>query len=152
MKWSFLVLILIIGMKTVSSSSLCNSGDENCLLEKNINVTTKNLQKNLNNQALEICSIDPLTGYDRSGFCTFYPEDVGRHLVCAEVNKEFLEYTKSQGNDLSTPNPRYGFRGLVPGDRWCLCSSRVIEANRNGMNLKIIKEATHEKAWGEGIK
>ena len=88
-----------------------------------------------------------MTGYSRSGFCEFFPSDRGRHLVCAAVTKDFLTYTAAHGNDLSTPNPRYGFKGLSPGDQWCLCSSRVKQAINAGIRLRVIKEATHAKAW-----
>ena len=84
-----------------------------------------------------------MTGYTRSGYCDYSPSDRGQHFVCAEVSAEFLSYTKKMGNDLSTPNPRYGFKGLVPGDRWCLCVSRVIEANKSGIPLKVIRESSH---------
>ena len=130
------------------SSEICRQtgGEKNCLLDKgtkNISVTQQNLLGN----SLKPCSFDPITGFTRSGYCEFTPSDRGRHLVCASVTKSFLEYTASQGNDLSTPNPRYGFKGLRPGDRWCLCSSRVKEAIEAGIDLAVIKDATHAKAW-----
>lgn len=117
------------------------------MLESTSDEKSDSMQKNINGKKLEICSTDPLTGYTRSGFCEYLPSDRGRHLVCAEVSEEFLRYTKSRGNDLSTPNLRYGFKGLRPGDRWCLCSSRFLEAQKSGINIKMIEAATNEQAW-----
>ena len=82
---------------------------------------------------LTICGTDPVTGYYRDGVCNTCKEDFGSHTVCVEVTKEFLDYSKSQGNDLSTPMPMYGFPGLYPGDSWCLCASRWLEAEKSGM-------------------
>jgi len=129
-------------------SDQCTSS-KNCLLEKKIETLplSPSIQKNLNGGRLEPCSFDPMTGFTRSGYCEFLPNDRGRHLVCAEVSQDFLSYTKKQGNDLRSANLRYGFKGLVPGDRWCLCSSRVQEAMRAGIELTIINEATNAKAW-----
>lgn len=92
------------------------------------------------------CSIDPLTGFYRDGCCNTGPEDLGRHVVCAEMTEEFLEFSRSVGNDLSTPMPMFGFEGLEPGDRWCLCASRWLEAHRAGMAPKVILASTHEAA------
>ncbi|MCJ8277282.1 MAG: DUF2237 domain-containing protein [Bdellovibrionales bacterium] len=91
-----------------------------------------------------LCSRSPLTGFTLTGFCETGPEDHGRHTVCAEMTTEFLNFTKSQGNDLSTPNPRYGFVGLKPGDRWCLCAARWDEALKLGKAPPVITEATEE--------
>jgi len=77
---------------------------------------------------LEPCSLDPMTGFYRTGCCDTGPQDRGRHLICAQVTQAFLEFTQAQGNDLSTPAPHYDFPGLKPGDRWCLCVSRWQEA------------------------
>jgi uncharacterized protein len=77
---------------------------------------------------LESCSLDPLTGYYRTGCCESHGDDPGVHVVCAVMTEEFLAYSKSVGNDLSTPMPQYGFAGLVPGDQWCLCAPRWQEA------------------------
>ena len=104
---------------------------------------------NLLGKKLQDCSTSPMTGYSRSGSCDYYQGDSGRHLVCAQVTKEFLDYTKSKGNDLSTPSPRYGFQGLKPGDRWCLCSARYLEAKNAGIPLKMIKSATNAKAFSD---
>ncbi|MCS6995810.1 MAG: DUF2237 domain-containing protein [Casimicrobiaceae bacterium] len=92
------------------------------------------------------CSCDPLTGFTRSGYCETGPEDVGSHTVCAIMTAEFLAFTRSRGNDLSTPQPLYMFPGLRPGDRWCLCALRWLEAYRAGVAPPVVLEATHEKA------
>ena len=101
----------------------------------------KSKQKNMNKKTLKICSKKPLTGYNRSGYCETDMFDMGSHLVCAKMNKEFLKYTKSKGNDLSTPSS--SFPGLKPGDKWCLCQDRWNEAFNNGIKIKVIKNATN---------
>ena len=103
-------------------------------------------QKNVLGTALEPCSLDPLTGFFRTGACETSSEDQGCHAVCAEVTEEFLEFSKSAGNDLSTPAPQFGFPGLNPGDRWCLCLSRWKEALDAGKAPPIHLKATHEIA------
>mmetsp|Transcript_7534 Transcript_7534/g.13625 ORF Transcript_7534/g.13625 Transcript_7534/m.13625 type:complete len:175 (+) Transcript_7534:2307-2831(+) len=100
--------------------------------------------KNVLGGPLELCSKSPLTGWYRDGFCNTDQNDSGQHCVCAMVTSEFLEFTKSRGNDLSTPNPY--FPGLKPGDRWCLCSARWLEAAKAGRAPIPILEATHENA------
>lgn len=95
---------------------------------------------------LKSCSIDPLTGYFRNGCCETGPSDRGRHIVCAVMTNEFLEYTKSQGNDLSTPMPHFNFPGLKAGDQWCLCLERWREAHKAGMAPKVVLAATHQIA------
>jgi uncharacterized protein (DUF2237 family) len=92
------------------------------------------------------CSFDPLTGYTRSGCCETGPDDVGGHTVCARVTDAFLRFSASRGNDLSTPQPAARFRGLAPGDRWCLCATRWLEAYDAGVAPPVILEATHERA------
>ena len=92
------------------------------------------------------CSHDPLTGYFRDGCCNTDASDRGSHVVCAVVTDEFLEYSKSRGNDLSTPRPEYRFPGLKDGDRWCLCALRWREALSEGIAPEIVLECTHEKA------
>lgn len=92
---------------------------------------------------LEECSRDPITGFYRDGCCNTGGEDVGLHLVCAEMTAEFLEFSKSRGNDLSTPNPLYQFQGLKPGDHWCLCALRWKEAFEAGMAPRVNLAATH---------
>lgn len=92
------------------------------------------------------CSFDPLTGYFRDGCCNTDASDRGSHVVCAVVTDEFLEYSKSRGNDLSTPRPEYRFPGLKDGDRWCLCALRWREALSEGIAPDVVLECTHERA------
>ena len=96
--------------------------------------------------ALVPCSYDPLTGYYRDGCCNTAEDDSGSHVVCVKVTAEFLAYSASRGNDLSTPRPEYRFRGLKPGDRWCLCALRWREALVAGMAPLVVLESTHERA------
>jgi uncharacterized protein (DUF2237 family) len=95
---------------------------------------------------LEICAARPVTGFFRNGCCDTGPEDVGSHTVCAVMSDEFLAFSKARGNDLSTPAPQYGFPGLQPGDRWCLCAPRWQEALAAGHAPRIVLRATHEGA------
>ncbi|CAH0259397.1 DUF2237 family protein [Roseomonas sp. CECT 9278] len=92
------------------------------------------------------CSVAPLTGFFRDGCCNTGPHDHGLHVVCAEMTAEFLAFSQAAGNDLSTPRPDYGFAGLKPGDRWCLCAARWEEARQAGAAPKVLLEATHEAA------
>lgn len=92
---------------------------------------------------LEICSESPLTGFFRNGCCDTGPDDRGVHTVCAQVTAEFLAFSRARGNDLSTPMPKYGFSGLKPGDRWCLCATRWKEAFDAGVAPPVILSATH---------
>ncbi len=94
---------------------------------------------------LQPCSLVPRTGFFRNGCCETGPEDLGLHTVCAVMTAEFLAFSRSVGNDLSTPVPEYGFPGLKPGDRWCLCAPRWKEALDAGMAPKVVLEATHEE-------
>ena len=91
------------------------------------------------------CSNAPMTGFFRNGCCETGPEDVGLHTVCAVMTAEFLAYSQSVGNDLTTPMPEYGFPGLKPGDRWCLCAPRWKEALDAGCAPQVVLEATHEE-------
>jgi uncharacterized protein (DUF2237 family) len=93
---------------------------------------------------LQDCSTDPLTGYFRDGCCRTVAEDAGEHTLCARVTAEFLEFSRSRGNDLITPRPEWGFPGLRPGDQWCLCASRWKEALLAGCAPPVQLEATHE--------
>ncbi|WP_397447732.1 DUF2237 family protein [Polaribacter sp. R77954] len=104
------------------------------------------MELNVLNTPLLSCCNDPLTGYFRDGFCRTINEDFGTHTVCAIVTKEFLTYSASRGNDLMTPIPHYNFPGLKPGDKWCLCISRWLEAEKVGKAPYIILEATHIKS------
>ncbi len=101
--------------------------------------------KNVLGLALVPCSLEPLTGWYRDGCCNTDAADRGLHTVCAEVTAEFLAFSKSAGNDLSTPRPEFGFPGLNPGDRWCLCAGRWEEARIAGFAPEVVLEATHEK-------
>ena len=92
------------------------------------------------------CGRDPMTGFYRDGHCATGPEDRGRHVVCAVVTAEFLAFSARRGNDLSTPRPEWGFPGLHPGDRWCLCVLRWAEALRAGVAPRVVLEATNAKA------
>ena len=87
-----------------------------------------------------------MTGFYRDGFCQTGPQDTGSHTVCAQVTAEFLSFSKKIGNDLSTPRPEYGFPGLKPGDKWCVCVSRWEEAFMAGVAPPIVLESTHERA------
>ncbi|CAN5757031.1 DUF2237 family protein [soil metagenome] len=102
------------------------------------------MSSNVFGTELEPCSQDPLTGFYRDGCCETGPEDLGVHTVCAIMTEEFLEFSKERGNDLSTSRPEYGFRGLEPGDRWCLCAARWKEAWEAGMAPQVVLTATHE--------
>jgi len=100
--------------------------------------------KNVFGESLLTCSTDPLTGFYRDGCCETGPDDLGTHTVCAQVTEAFLEFTKGRGNDLGTPIPAYNFPGLKPGDFWCLCASRWVEAYEAGVAPPVKLEATHE--------
>jgi len=104
------------------------------------------MQRNVLGEPIIPCCLDPLTGYARNGYCEVPPEDHGKHAVCAVMTEEFLEFTRGCGNDLSTPMPEWGFPGLKPGDRWCLCASRWQEAFLVGKAPSVVLEATHEAA------
>ncbi|HQS19315.1 DUF2237 domain-containing protein [Reyranella sp.] len=93
--------------------------------------------------ALEPCSTQPVTGFYRDGCCNTGAEDIGLHTICVVLTTEFLVFSKSRGNDLSTPMPQYGFPGLKPGDRWCLCASRWKEAFEADVAPQVVLEATH---------
>jgi uncharacterized protein len=102
--------------------------------------------KNVLGEPLEICGTAPMTGFYRTGTCETGPQDMGTHVICAQVTKEFLTFTASRGNDLKTPAPVHGFPGLKPGDRWCLCANRWREALEAGMAPPVILGGTHEAA------
>ena len=102
--------------------------------------------KNVLGTPLETCSTDPLTGFTREGNCKVTDYDIGVHAVCIIATEEFLEFSKEVGNDLSTPNPMFGFEGIRPGDRWCLCAPRWKQALDHGMAPLVDLMATHESA------
>jgi uncharacterized protein (DUF2237 family) len=101
-------------------------------------------QKNVLGQPLETCSSNPLTGFYRDGCCNTGPDDLGVHTVCCLVTADFLATSKRLGNDLSTPMPQYGFPGLNPGDRWCVCAARWLQVKEAGSPCPVVLEATHE--------
>jgi uncharacterized protein len=101
---------------------------------------------NVLGSALNDCSIQPMTGFFRDGCCNTSPEDVGSHTVCVVMTSEFLAFSKARGNDLSTPMPEFGFPGLKPGDRWCLCAPRWQEALDAGHPPRVVLRATHQGA------
>jgi uncharacterized protein (DUF2237 family) len=102
--------------------------------------------RNVLGKPLEICCTSPMTGFYRDGACKTGAGDFGAHVICAQVTEEFLAFTKSRGNDLSTPVPMYNFPGLKSGDRWCLCASRWKEALDAGVAPPVILSATHASA------
>ena len=102
-------------------------------------------QKNVLGGELKSCSEQPMTGFFRDGCCNTGPHDTGAHTVCAELTAEFLQFSKDAGNDLSTPRPEFEFPGLNPGDRWCLCAARWVEAFEAGAAPRVVLEATHER-------
>jgi uncharacterized protein (DUF2237 family) len=104
---------------------------------------------NVYGEPLAPCSTDPETGFLRDGHCRHLRRDPGRHEVCAAVTREFLEYSKAQGNDLITPRPELGFPGLDPGDRWCLCLPRWLEAREAGRAPPVVLAATNEAVLEE---
>ena len=101
---------------------------------------------NVFGEKLEICGVDPITGFYRDGACNTCKDDFGSHTVCIETSQEFLEYSKSKGNDLSTPMPAFNFKGLEPGDSWCVCAGRWLEAEKNGMAPRLHLQRTHIRA------
>lgn len=102
--------------------------------------------RNVLGELLIACSTRPMTGFFRNGCCDTAPEDVGSHTVCVVLTDEFLQFSKSRGNDLSTPLPDYGFPGLKAGERWCLCAPRWAEALEAGKAPRVVLRATHEGA------
>ena len=102
--------------------------------------------KNVLGTQLTPCCKFPMTGFYRDGYCRTGAEDIGRHTLCMQVTKEFLEFSKEAGNDLSTPHPELDFPGLIPGDQWCLCAARWQEAFEAGAAPQVVLSATHESA------
>ena len=103
------------------------------------------MARNVLGEDLETCGCDPMTGFYRNGCCDTGGEDLGVHTVCAVVTVEFLRFSAEVGNDLSTPRPEFGFAGLQPGDRWCLCASRWAEAHAAGVAPPVVLAATHAR-------
>ncbi len=102
--------------------------------------------KNVLGQPLVACGRDPMTGFFRDGCCNTGPDDLGVHTVCCIVNEEFLAASRRFGNDLISPMPQYGFPGLKPGDRWCVCAARWLQAVEAGAPCPVVLEATHENS------
>ncbi|MEW6118928.1 MAG: DUF2237 domain-containing protein [Pseudomonadota bacterium] len=102
--------------------------------------------RNILGTPLQTCSLAPRTGFLRDGLCHTGPHDLGSHTVCAVMTEAFLTYSREQGNDLSTPAPEFDFPGLKPGDRWCVCAMRWLEAAEAGVAPPVVLEATHERA------
>lgn len=105
-----------------------------------------NPQVNVFGEPLMTCCTRPITGWYRSGCCETDVDDLGSHTVCVAVTAEFLAFSQRQGNDLSTPQPESGFPGLQPGDRWCLCAARWLEAHQAGSAPRVYLRATHRRA------
>jgi uncharacterized protein (DUF2237 family) len=103
-------------------------------------------ERNVLGEPLEPCSTDPVTGFFRNGACMAGPDDVGRHLICCEMTDAFLAFSKTRGNDLTTPRPEHAFPGLKPGDRWCVVALRWVEAQKSGMAPRVALLSTHEGA------
>ena len=103
-------------------------------------------QRNVLGESLEVCSLEPLTGFYRDGYCNTGPEDVGSHTVCAVVTADFLAHQALIGNDLSTPMPQYGFPGLQPGDQWGVCAGRWLQSFEAGVAAPVVLRATNEAA------
>ncbi|MSO27965.1 MAG: DUF2237 domain-containing protein [Candidatus Nanopelagicales bacterium] len=103
-------------------------------------------QRNVLGSDLEICSLEPLTGFYRDGFCNTGPDDLGSHTVCVVVTAEFLAHQEAIGNDLSTPIPQYGFPGLTAGDRWAVCAGRWLQSYSAGVSSPVLLRATNEQA------
>ncbi len=103
-------------------------------------------RRNVLGGRLEPCSMEPKTGFFRTGCCDTGPDDGGLHVICTQMTAAFLAYSKAHGNDLSTPRPEYGFAGLKPGDRWCVCAARWKEAFDAGIAAPVFLAATHEAA------
>ena len=101
---------------------------------------------NVLDEPLEVCGENPLTGFYRDGLCNTCQEDVGSHTVCIKDSRDFLDYSRLKGNDLSTPMPEYDFAGLKGGDAWCLCAARWLEAHENNMAPRVYLMRTHKKA------
>ncbi|MGH3734993.1 MAG: DUF2237 family protein [Micromonosporaceae bacterium] len=102
--------------------------------------------RNVLGEELQPCGTDPVTGFYRDGCCNTGPEDFGSHTVCAVATRDFLAQQREVGNDLSTPRPEYGFAGLRPGDRWCVCAARWLQAYQDGVAAPVVLASTHANA------
>jgi uncharacterized protein len=148
MKNILLIIACIINFTNCTNAQQKNKPKQNCIIAKNktTEIPMDNTQKNVLGTDLQLASIDPVTGYFRTGYCNTDANDRGLHVVASVVTKEFLEYSKSQGNDLMKPYPPSNFPGLVPGNVWCLCVLRWKEALDAGVAPPVILEATNIKA------
>jgi uncharacterized protein (DUF2237 family) len=122
------------------------SGPEGIMPRDNAGGGGRRPSRNVLGEKLEGCSFEPATGFFRNGCCDTSPEDVGSHTVCVVMTAEFLAFSKAAGNDLSTPMPAFGFPGLKPGNRWCLCAPRWHEALQAGKAPRVVLRSTHEGA------
>ena len=119
------------------------SSPAGCCIGGRLTATLADVAKNVLGGELETCSVAPVTGWLRDGCCNTGTGDLGVHTVCAVMTDEFLDFSRSVGNDLSTPRPEFGFEGLTAGDRWCVCASRWTEALDAGLAPPVVLEATH---------
>ncbi len=101
---------------------------------------------NVFNEPLQSCNEDPVTGFFRDGCCNTSEADAGSHTICVKLTKDFLNYSRSQGNDLTTPMPQYNFPGLKEGDHWCLCAARWKEAHEADCAPRVYLQSTHQRA------
>lgn len=155
---ALLLLTLTACVNAPTSSASANAttrapdattADPGCLADADASGTCPtNVEKNVIGTELRPCSTDPLTGFFRDGSCRTGPRDRGVHVVCATMTDAFLDYTKAQGNDLSSPSPIHRFPGLKSGDRWCLCAARWDEARRAGVAPPVHLESTPAAATG----
>jgi uncharacterized protein (DUF2237 family) len=129
-----------------SSLYLEEIGPEGTMPRDNAGGGGRRPSRNVLGEKLESCSFEPATGFFRNGCCDTSPEDVGSHTVCVVMTAEFLAFSKAAGNDLSTPMPAFGFPGLKPGNRWCLCAPRWHEALMAGKAPRVVLRSTHEGA------
>lgn len=113
-----------------------------------MDMRTRGMDESLNvfDEPLATCGEEPMTGFFRDGCCNTSDEDVGSHTVCVQLTKEFLEFSRFRGNDLSTPRPEFGFPGLKGGDRWCLCAMRWLEAYQHDCAPRVYLRRTHKRA------
>jgi len=102
--------------------------------------------RNVLGRLLQVCSVSPMTGFARDGVCHTGQHDIGSHTVCVQMTEAFLDYSLQRGNDLVTPVPEYDFPGLKPGDRWCVCAARWLEAAEAGVAPPVVLDATHARA------
>lgn len=133
------MLIRVILLMMIFISISCQSN-----VKKGIDMSDRFIALNIFGEALLPCCDQPMTGFYRDGYCNTGVEDSGLHTVCAVMDKEFLDYSLAQGNDLITPKPERNFPGLEPGDKWCLCLTRWHEAYKAGLAPKVDPKATHK--------